>query len=49
MGQRLKDEGMFEICFIDRGLGIPDDLKAMLTSPFFERSQKLSGMGFKLV
>lgn len=49
MGQRLKDEGMFEIRFIDNGAGIPEELKKMLSSPFFERSQRLSGMGFKLV
>ncbi|MHA1930240.1 MAG: PAS domain S-box protein [Candidatus Thorarchaeota archaeon] len=49
MGQRLKDEGMFEVRFIDNGSGIPEELKKMLSSPFFERSQRLSGMGFKLV
>lgn len=49
MGQRLKDEGVFELRFIDSGSGMPDELKKMLSSPFFERSQRLSGMGFKLV
>jgi len=49
MGQLQKDEEMFELRFIDKGLGMPDELKKMLSSPFFERSQRLSGMGFKLV
>ena len=49
MGQNLKDEGMFEIRFTDRGSGMPDELKKILSSPFVERSQRVSGMGFKLV
>ena len=49
MGQRLKDERMFEIRFIDTGSGMSDELKKMLSSPFFERSQRRSGIGFKLV
>ncbi len=49
IGQRLKDEGMLEVRFIDSGSGMPDELKKMLSSPFFERSHRLYGMGFKLV
>ncbi len=49
MALPLNDEGMLEIRFIDSGSGIPDELKKLLSSPFFKRSQRLSGMGFKLV